>query len=67
MLTVRQLKTFTVLGTRTGIVGEMIATRIISLTQGGERDPDRLCERALAACGFSRRARGNDLLHSVND
>jgi hypothetical protein len=35
------------------IVGEMIATRIITLTQGGERDPDRLCERALAACGFS--------------
>ena len=34
------------------IVGEIIATRIITLTQGGERDPDRLCERALAACGF---------------
>ena len=34
------------------IVGEIIATRIISLTQGGERDPDRLCERALAACGL---------------
>jgi hypothetical protein len=30
------------------IVREMIATRIITLTQGGERDPDRLCERALA-------------------
>jgi hypothetical protein len=36
------------------IVGEIIATRIITLTQGGERDPDRLCERALTACGFSR-------------
>jgi hypothetical protein len=35
------------------IVGKIIATRIITLTQGGERDPDRLCERALAACGFS--------------
>jgi hypothetical protein len=35
------------------IVGEIIATRIITLTQGGERDADRLCERALAACGFS--------------
>jgi hypothetical protein len=34
------------------IVGEIIATRIITLTQGGERDPDRLCERALAACGL---------------
>jgi hypothetical protein len=35
------------------IVGEIIAARIMTLTQGGERDPDRLCERALAACGFS--------------
>jgi hypothetical protein len=35
------------------IVGEIIATRIVTLTRGGERDPDRLCERALAACGFS--------------
>jgi hypothetical protein len=35
------------------IVGEFIATRIKTLTQDGERDPDRLCERALAACGFS--------------
>jgi len=34
------------------IVGEIIAGRIIALTKGGERDPDRLCERALAACGF---------------
>jgi hypothetical protein len=36
------------------IVGEIVATKIIALTQGGERDPDRLCERALTACGFSR-------------
>lgn len=35
------------------IVGEIIAARIISLTKGGERDPDRLRERALAACGFN--------------
>jgi hypothetical protein len=35
------------------IVGEIIANRIIALTQGGERDPDRLCKSALAACGFS--------------
>jgi hypothetical protein len=36
------------------IVGKIIATRIITLTKGGERDPIRLCERALAACGFNR-------------
>jgi hypothetical protein len=35
------------------IVGEIIAARIITLAQGGERDADRLCKRALAACGFS--------------
>jgi hypothetical protein len=34
------------------IVLAMIATRIIKLTRAGERDPDRLCERALAVCGF---------------
>jgi hypothetical protein len=34
-------------------VEAMIATRIITLIKGGERDPDRLRERALAACGFS--------------
>jgi hypothetical protein len=34
-------------------VEAIIATRIIALTKGGERDPDRLCERALAACGFT--------------
>jgi hypothetical protein len=31
----------------------IIATRIITLTKAGERDPDRLHEQALAACGFS--------------
>ena len=35
------------------IVGKIIASRIITLTKGGERDPNRLCERALAACGFN--------------
>jgi hypothetical protein len=35
------------------IVGKIIATRIIKLTKGGERDPKRLRERALAACGFN--------------
>ena len=34
------------------IVGKIIASRIITLTKGGERDPNRLCERALAACGL---------------
>jgi hypothetical protein len=34
-------------------VEALIATRIITLTKGGERDPDRLRERALAACGFN--------------
>ncbi len=35
-------------------VGKIMATRIIALTHGGERDPTRLRERALAACGFKR-------------
>jgi hypothetical protein len=34
------------------IVGTIIARRIIALTHDGERDPTRLRERALAACGF---------------
>jgi hypothetical protein len=34
-------------------VEAIIATRIITLTKSGERDPDRLCEQALAACGFT--------------
>ena len=33
------------------IVKEVIARRIISLAQKGERDPDHLCARALAALG----------------
>ncbi len=35
------------------IVGKIIATRIIALTNSGERDPGRLRERALATCGFT--------------
>jgi hypothetical protein len=35
------------------IVGEIIAARIIALAKGGERDANRLRERALAACGFT--------------
>ena len=34
------------------IVEKIIATRIITLTNSGERDPNRLRDRALAACGF---------------
>jgi hypothetical protein len=33
------------------IVNQVIAERIISLAKQGERDPDRLCEGALAALG----------------
>jgi hypothetical protein len=33
------------------IVKEVFARRIISLAQKGERNPDRLCTRALAALG----------------
>jgi hypothetical protein len=34
------------------IVEGIIATRIVTLTKGGECDPDRLRERAVAVCGF---------------
>ena len=40
------------------IVGKIIATRIIALTSGGERDPNRLRERALATCGFNVKPAG---------
>jgi hypothetical protein len=35
------------------IVGEIIASRIITLTKQGEHDRDRLCKAALAACGLT--------------
>ena len=35
------------------IVEQRVAARIIELTKRGERDTDRLCDRALAACGFN--------------
>jgi hypothetical protein len=35
------------------IVEEIVAKRIIMLTKGGEHDPDRLRESALAACGYT--------------
>ena len=41
------------------VVGKIIAHRIITLTNGGERDPDRLREKALAACGFNRDRAGS--------
>jgi hypothetical protein len=44
------------------IVRTIIAERIIKLTAGGERDPDHLREKALAACGF--RLTGNDSIRS---
>jgi hypothetical protein len=34
------------------LVQEVIARRIIEIAQKGERDADRLCERALQALGF---------------
>jgi len=41
-------------------VAKFIATRIITLTSDGERDPTRLCERALAACGFKPAKQGRE-------
>jgi hypothetical protein len=40
-------------GRPNAIVEEIMATRIVNLTKGGERDPNRLREKALAACGFN--------------
>ena len=40
------------------IVREIIASRIIALTIGGERDVIQLREGALAACGFNGIAAG---------
>jgi hypothetical protein len=40
-------------GRPNAIVEDIIATRIIHLTRGGERNPSRLREKALAACGFN--------------
>jgi hypothetical protein len=37
------------------LVKEIIARRIIEVAQAGERDIDRLCERALIALGFHER------------
>jgi hypothetical protein len=44
-------------GRPNAIVEGIIATRIINLTKGGERDPSRLRKKALAACGFNLKLR----------
>ena len=44
-------------------VGKIIAARIIAITHGGERDPIRLREEALAACGFRRVKHGSEELN----
>jgi hypothetical protein len=36
------------------IVKEVIAKRIVEVTQSGERDPEKLCVRALKALGIER-------------
>lgn len=36
------------------IVKEIIAEKIVEIAQAGERDPDRLSERALLALGVDR-------------
>jgi hypothetical protein len=33
-------------------VRQAIARRIVTLAEAGERDPDRLCDKALVAVGF---------------
>jgi hypothetical protein len=38
---------------RTDAATEIVAHRIIELAKRGERDPDRLCERALSALAAS--------------
>ncbi len=37
------------LSDRTDPITELVARKIIEIAEVGERDPDRLCERALAA------------------
>jgi hypothetical protein len=36
------------------VVQEIIARRIIDIARTGERDPDTMCKRALAAFGIDR-------------
>lgn len=37
-----------------GVVLEIIATRIIAIAAAGERDPDQMCQQALATFGIDR-------------
>jgi len=39
---------------RPGVVLEIIATRIIAIAAAGERDPDQMCQQALATFGIDR-------------
>ena len=39
---------------------EIIAKRIIAIARTGERDPDRLCDSALASIGLSKQTTGED-------
>jgi hypothetical protein len=39
-------------GKQVPLVREIIAKRIVDAASHGERDPDRLCERALTALGI---------------
>jgi hypothetical protein len=41
-------------GKQAPLVREVIAKRIIDAASNGERDPDRLCERALTALGIRK-------------
>jgi hypothetical protein len=43
-----------------GFVPEIIAKRIIAIARTGERDPDRLCNSALASIGLSKQTTGED-------
>jgi hypothetical protein len=36
------------------LVQEVIARRIMEMTKGGERDPNRICQRVLADLGLER-------------
>ena len=36
------------------VVQEVIADRIINVAKTGERDPDRICQRAMTALGLER-------------
>jgi hypothetical protein len=43
---------------RTNVVAELVAAKIVEIAQAGERDPVRLCERALLGLGARDRREG---------